>query len=85
MEQVACTGPYSPEFREEAVRLALSVDKPLSETARELEVNAETLRTWVRRHQRASEPTAADLTHPTSRPQTVQTQTRITRPHSWRL
>ena len=59
---MARTGPYSPEFREEAVRLALSTNKPLSHTARELEVNSETLRSWVRRHQRNSAPTSGDLT-----------------------
>ncbi|WP_079040490.1 transposase [Streptomyces prasinus] len=40
--------PHSPEFREEAVRLALKSSKPIAHVARELEMNSETLRTWVR-------------------------------------
>lgn len=53
---------YNPEFREEAVRLALSTNKPISQTARELEINAETLRSWVRRHQRNTPSPSGDLT-----------------------
>ncbi|MBA4867381.1 transposase [Streptomyces sp. PSKA54] len=44
--------PYSPEFREEAVQLALKSSKPIAHVARELEMNPETLRTWVRQHER---------------------------------
>ncbi|WAX77941.1 transposase [Streptomyces sp. KMM 9044] len=43
---------YSPEFREEAVQLALKSSKPIAHVARELGMNPETLRTWVRRHER---------------------------------
>jgi len=43
---------YTPEFREEAVQLALKSEKPIAQVARELELNPETLRTWVRRHER---------------------------------
>lgn len=35
---------YSPEFREEAVQIALRSSKTISEVARELELNSETLR-----------------------------------------
>ncbi|WP_434600075.1 transposase [Streptomyces sp. A5-4] len=44
--------PYTPEFRREAVQLALQSNRPISQTARELDVNSETLRTWVRRYER---------------------------------
>lgn len=47
--------PYSPEFREEAVQLALKSSKPIAHIARELEMNPETLRTWVRQHERERE------------------------------
>lgn len=40
--------PYPPEFRAEAVKLARSSEKPLSELARELGVSAESLRNWVK-------------------------------------
>jgi transposase len=40
---------YTDEFRQEAVRLVLAGVRPLAEIARELGVNQETLRIWVRR------------------------------------
>ncbi|NUK22639.1 transposase, partial [Streptomyces lunaelactis] len=40
---------YSPEFREEAVQIALRSSKTISEVARELELNPETLRGWVKK------------------------------------
>ena len=43
---------YSPEFREEAVQIALKSSKTISEVARELELNSETLRGWVRQAER---------------------------------
>jgi putative transposase len=49
---VARPCPYSPEFREEAVQLALKSSGPIAHVARELDVNPETLRTWVRQHER---------------------------------
>ncbi|WKK24190.1 transposase [Streptomyces olivoreticuli] len=47
---------YSPEFREEAVRLALSSSKTVTEVGRELGMNPETLRGWVKKHQEKQEP-----------------------------
>jgi transposase len=49
---VSRPSPYTPEFREEAVQLALKSSKPVSHVARELDVNPETLRTWVRKYER---------------------------------
>ncbi|MEO3762971.1 transposase [Streptomyces sp. B8F3] len=43
---------YSPEFREEAVQLALKSSKPIAHVARELDMHPETLRTWVRQYER---------------------------------
>ncbi|MFI6519846.1 transposase [Spirillospora sp. NPDC050679] len=43
---------YSPEFREEAVQLALKSTEPIAQVARELGMNPETLHTWVRRYER---------------------------------
>ncbi len=40
--------PYPPEFRAEAVKLARSSQKPLSEIARDLGVSPESLRNWVK-------------------------------------
>lgn len=40
--------PYPPEFRAEAVKLARSSDKRLSEVARDLGIATETLRNWLR-------------------------------------
>ncbi|KPI17098.1 transposase IS3/IS911 family protein [Actinobacteria bacterium OV450] len=49
---------YSPEFREEAVRIALASSKTVTEVGRELEMNPETLRGWVKKHRAATEPCA---------------------------
>ena len=49
---------YSPEFKEEAVQIALRSSKTISETARELDLNPETLRGWVKKHQKDNEPAA---------------------------
>jgi transposase len=43
--------PYPPEFRSEAVKLARSSEKPLSELARDFGVSTETLRNWLRQQQ----------------------------------
>lgn len=48
---------YTPEFREEAVQIALRSSKTISETARELDLNPETLRGWVKKHKQRNEPT----------------------------
>lgn len=49
---------YSPEFKEEAVQIALRSSKTISETARELDLNPETLRGWVKKHRKQQEPAA---------------------------
>ena len=59
---MARTGPYTPEFREEAVQLALKSNQPVSHTARDLDMNSETLRTWVRRYEQEHSSTAGNLT-----------------------
>ena len=43
--------PYPPEFREEAVRLALTSGKRTSEIAADLGVSYESLRKWIKQHQ----------------------------------
>lgn len=54
---------YSPEFREEAVQIALRSSKTVTEVARELDINPETLRGWVKKHQGQQEPSPdAELT-----------------------
>jgi transposase-like protein len=44
---------FSPEFRQEAVRLALASDRPLSEIARELKIRPDQLRHWKQQLTRA--------------------------------
>jgi transposase len=39
---------YSPEFREKSAQIALRSSKTISEVARELDLNSETLRGWVK-------------------------------------
>jgi transposase len=43
--------PYPPEFKAEAVKLARSSEKPLSELARDLGVSTETLRSSLKQQQ----------------------------------
>ncbi len=43
--------PYPPEFKAEAVKLARSSEKPISELARDLGVSTETLRNWTKQRQ----------------------------------
>lgn len=44
---------YSPEYKQEAVRLVQQSDTPVSEVARNLGINDNMLRRWVKQ---ASEP-----------------------------
>lgn len=53
---------FSPEFREEAVRLVRESNRPIAHVAKELDVNPETLRNWVRRHKLQHDGESADLT-----------------------
>jgi transposase len=64
---VAPPSKYSPEFKEEAVQIALRSSKTISETARELDLNSETLRGWVKKHQKHSGPAAGKPLHPDER------------------
>ncbi len=41
---------YTPEFNESAVKLAIESDQPVSKTADELGVNANTLHTWISKY-----------------------------------
>ena len=45
---------FSPESRQEAVRLALESDRPLSEVARELKIRPDQLRHWKQQLTRAA-------------------------------
>ncbi|OED50469.1 transposase, partial [Endozoicomonas sp. (ex Bugula neritina AB1)] len=54
---------YTSEFRENAVQLAVESDKPVTETAKELGVNVNTLHTWIAKYHRpkaASKPQKND-------------------------
>ncbi|MGA5135539.1 transposase [Streptomyces olivoreticuli] len=57
-QQVAPPSKYTPEFREEAVQIALRSSRTISDTARELGINTETLRGWVKKYKQRTEPTA---------------------------
>ena len=41
---------YTSEFKESAVKLAIETDQPISQTARELGVNVNTLHTWISKY-----------------------------------
>jgi transposase len=42
---------YPPEFRDRAVELVRSTGRPVAQVARELGINTETLRVWVRQEE----------------------------------
>jgi transposase len=41
---------FSPEFKEEAIRMVLEGDRTVASLAREFDINASTLGSWVNRH-----------------------------------
>lgn len=43
--------PYSVEFKERAVKLALESDQTIAQTARDLGVNESTMHTWISNYQ----------------------------------
>ena len=49
---------YNAEFKERAVKLAVESDQPISQTARELGVNENTLHTWISKYHRSGNQSA---------------------------
>jgi transposase len=43
---------YSPEFREEAVKLVIETSRPIAQVAKELGIHEATLGNWVNAHRR---------------------------------
>ena len=41
---------YTSEFKESTVKFAIETDQPISQTARELGVNVNTLHTWISKY-----------------------------------
>jgi transposase len=58
-ESLLGTFRYPAEFRADAVALVRSSGRPIAQVAKELGVNHETLRTWVRAAEAAERPGAA--------------------------
>ena len=56
---------FSPEFKEEAIRMVLEGERTVASVAREFDINASTLGSWVNRHRIAS---AEDEQQPVSGP-----------------
>ena len=46
---------YTSEFRENAIKLALELDQPVSQTANNLGINHNTLHTWISKYGPPSE------------------------------
>ena len=44
------TPPYSAEFKERAVKLAIESDQPIAQTARDLGVNENTMHNWISKY-----------------------------------
>ncbi len=47
---------YSPQFRQDAVKLAVESDQSVAQIARDLGVNANTLYTWVTKYHQVNPP-----------------------------
>ncbi len=47
--------PYPAEFKSSAVKLAIESNQPISQTAKELGIKANTLYTWVDKYSQAKE------------------------------
>jgi transposase len=43
---------YSPEFREEAVKMVIELSQPVADVAKELGINEGTLGSWVNRYRK---------------------------------
>lgn len=54
------TFKYPAEFRADAVALVRSSERPVAQIAKELGVNHETLRSWVRAAEAGEQPGAAE-------------------------
>ena len=54
---------YTPEYRQEAVKLVLESGKPTAEVARELGIHEGTLGNWVNSHRR-EHPVSEELSLP---------------------
>jgi len=54
---------FTPEYREEAVKMVIQTQRPTAEVARELGVNEGTLGTWVSKY-RVEHPVTEELSLP---------------------
>lgn len=53
---------YSPEFREEAVKMVIETSRPIAEVARENGINDGTLGNWVNRYRKEHAGDEPELT-----------------------
>ena len=64
---------FSPEFRDEAVRLVVETSRPIAQVARELGINDGTLGNWVNQYREAHADDEPPLT-PAERAQLAEAQ-----------
>ena len=67
---------FSPEFREQAVRLVIDSSRPIAQVARELGVNEGTLGNWVAQYRAAHAEDEAPMT-PAERAQLAAAQREV--------
>ena len=54
---------YASEFKESAVKLAIGSEHPISQTAKELGINVNTLHTWMGKYSKPKEAIMSTSTH----------------------
>ena len=55
--------PYPSEFKESSVKLAVESEIPISQTAKNLGINVNTLHTWIRIYSTTKEPSMQPREH----------------------
>lgn len=55
---------FTPEFKEEAAKIVVEATRPVASVARELQVNEQTLRNWVKEYRDAHAADEPPLTMP---------------------
>ena len=76
---------YSSEFKESAIKLALESDQSIAATARELDINNNTLHTWISKYSRPVEGKKSRTDDQVAMHSCSQIDVMLSLPIRWRL